>query len=113
MADWVSSGSYQDLSKGIFSRDPISVLVPTSQEGGNMQASNEEAMTAPGSVPVDIMQPAGSYFSNDPTVTPSDGTAITPGTDGKPPARGEGWVPPGKPAWGRTTVPGITRKAVR
>ena len=100
----------QDLSNNVFRKDPISVLVPTSQEGGNMRASNEEAMTAPGSVPVDVMQPAGTYFLNDPTITPSNATAIVPRTDGKPQARGQQWSLPVAPAWGKTTTPEVIRR---
>lgn len=110
--DWASNGSCQDLSNAIFSKDPVSVLVPTSQEGGNMQASNEEAMTAPGSAPVDIMEKAGHYFSNDPTITPTDGTLIEPSTDGKPQASGQANRPEyPAPAWKYRAVPEVARKA--
>jgi len=100
----------KDLSS-LLPGDPISALVPTSQEGGNMRASNEQAMTAPGSQPVDIMQPAGTYFLNDPTVTPSNSSAIEPGTDGKPQASGQsrGYAP-GAPAWTGTSSPDTVRK---
>lgn len=102
----------QDLS-GLFPKDPISALTPTSQEGGNMRASNEEAMTAPGSQPVDVMHPAGDYFGNDPTITPSNDVAIAPGTDGKPQASGQAHeYSPAPPAWKATGTPGVVRQPV-
>jgi hypothetical protein len=101
----------QDLS-GLLP-DPISALVPTSQEGGNMQASNEQAMTAPGSEPVDVMHQAGDYFGNDPTVTPSNAAVIEPATDGKPQASGQAheYSPP-SPAWKATGTPNVVRQPV-
>jgi hypothetical protein len=101
----------QDLSKVVFGSDPISALVPTSQEGGNMRASNELAMTAPGSTPVDVMQPAGEYFHNDPTVSTSNASVITPASDGKPQASSQasGYSPP-PPAWKATGTPNVVRQ---
>lgn len=102
----------QDLS-GIFAPDPISALVPTSQEGGNMRASNELAMTAPGSVPVDVMEPAGEYFHNDPTVGASNAGVIAPATDGKPQASGQArGYSPAAPAWTGTSTPAVVRRPV-
>lgn len=106
--DWVNKGSYQDISS-VLPGDPMSALVPTSQEGGNMRASNEQAMTAPGSVPVDVIQPAGEYFHNDPTLTASNATAIQPADDGKPQARTDS-VPAPSPRWAMTTRPDVKRK---
>lgn len=101
----------QDLSKSVFAPDPISALVPTSQEGGNMRASNELAMTAPGSAPVDVMQPAGEYFHNDPAMTTSNAEVITPGSDGKPQASGQaqGYAP-AAPRWAPVNPPVVVRK---
>lgn len=101
----------QDLSKTVFASDPISVLVPTSQEGGNMRASNEDAMTAPGSVPVDVMQGPGEYFHNDPHVTVSNATAIQPADDGKQQASGQArGYNPLPPAWTNVSSPVVQRK---
>jgi hypothetical protein len=99
----------QDLSS-LLPGDPVSALTPTSQEGGNMRASNEEAMTAPGSQPVDVMHPAGDYFGNDPAITATNKGAIPPGTDGKPQASSQRWTGPGTAAWSRTATPGVVRK---
>lgn len=101
----------QDLSKVVFASDPISALVPTSQEGGNMRASNEDAMTAPGSVPVDVMQGPGEYFHNDPNITVSNATAIQPASDGKQQASGQArGYSPGAPAWAPVNPPVVQRK---
>jgi len=103
----------QDLTRVVFASDPISALVPTSQEGGNMRASNELAMTAPGSAPVDVMQPAGEYFHNDPTMSTSNAEVIEPGSDGKPQASGQasGYSPP-PPAWKAAGTPDVVRRPV-
>ncbi len=52
----------------------------TSQAGGNMSSSNEQAMTAPGTPPVDPLQ--DREHQGDPTVTPIDNprTVMTTGT---------------------------------
>src|SRR5205814_9050932 len=73
----------QDLSN-ILPVDPVSALAPTSQAGGNMLSSNEEAMTAPGSQPVDVL--TDRDVQSDPKITPSNKAEIAPGTDGKPKA---------------------------
>lgn len=100
----------QDLSS-LLPGDPISVLAPTSQEGGNMRASNEQAMTAPGSVPVDVMQPAGEYFHNDPTINVSNDDVIDPADDGKPQASTQiGPVPASAPRWTSASTPAVVRK---
>lgn len=67
----------------------------TSQAGGNMQCSNKQAMTAPGSQPVDRL--SDQLVQEDPTV--EVGTQTKVGTDGKRQAKGENWSPPGAPAW--------------
>jgi hypothetical protein len=105
MADWVNNGSYQDLSNLA-----LKSLAVTSQEGGNMRASNEDAMTAPGSQPVDVMESAGHYFSNDPTIEMTNDTQIKPGTDGKPSARSGSGHAPGAPNWGKTSAPNVVRE---
>ena len=46
----------EDLTSSLPS-DPVTALAPTSQEAGNMTASNELALTAPGSQPVDPKLP--------------------------------------------------------
>ena len=112
VAEWVSSSSCRDLS-GILPVDPVSALVPTSQAGGNMLASNENAMTAPGSQPVDNLQDHQSQVLEDPSIEVSNKAPIAPGTDGKPQASGQASYSAPKPAWERTTVPEITRKAAR
>jgi hypothetical protein len=103
MPEWENHGSCQDISD-VTPKDPISALSPTSQEGGNMRASNEDALTAPGSQPVDVMEDAGRYFTNDPTIEVSNDTPIEPGTDGKPQASksADGIHNPGAPGWHRT-----------
>lgn len=112
MADWVNKGSYQDLSHGIFPVDPITALAPTSQAGGNMlaQEGNDNAMTAPGSPPVDELQPRLSQVNEDPTITPANSAQIKPGDDGKPQAsKNQGHLPPA-PAWKATAKPDVVRE---
>lgn len=111
MADrnWANNGSYQDMSAlAKYS------LAPTSQAGGNMIASNAEAMTAPGSQPVDNLDDHLSEVHEDPAIEMSNSTPIVPGTNGKPRARTDGGstgqYASGSPAWGRTTVPQVVRK---
>jgi hypothetical protein len=81
----------QDLSN--LAKDSMWV---TSQAGGNMTSSNEKAMTAPGSPPVDPLPDRAKQ--DDPTV--DLGKQTRPGDDGKPQAKGEDWSPPGPPKWG-------------
>jgi hypothetical protein len=105
MADWVNNGSCQDLSD-VLPGDPISVLAPTSQEGGNQQSSNELAMTAPGSQPVDILKDRETQV--DPKIEPTNSTQIKPGTDGKPQPGNDHL--PSAPSWGKTTAPSVVRE---
>lgn len=108
MADWVNKGSYRDLS-GMLPGDPVTALVPTSQAAGNMMSSNKNAMTAPGGVPVDPLPPSKDQGSVDIDVA---GSAIPPGTDGKPHARGQVQAAPGSPgapSWKPTTAPQTVR----
>ena len=83
----------QDLSS-VLPGDPITALVPTSQAGGNMMSSNKQAMTAPGSEPVDPL-PDRSEQGN-PKVDVS-GSKRQPGDDGKPQPK-ESYSAP-HPAW--------------
>lgn len=108
--EWVNNGSYKNLSS-VLPGDPVSVLAPTSQEGGNQQSSNEQAMTAPGSQPVDILKDRSVQV--DPRIEASNKAPIAPSDDGKPQARDEDGYAPARPAWGRTTVPSVARKAMR
>lgn len=66
---------------------------PTSQAGGNMTSSNEQAMTAPGSQPVDKL--VDRAVQSDPNVETSK--EIPVGSDGKP-QPGKTWSP-GHPSW--------------
>jgi hypothetical protein len=68
----------------------------TSQAAGNMMSSNEKAMAAPGSRPVDPLPDRDNQV--DPTVDVPKQTQ--PGDDGKTQAKGEDWSPPGPPKWG-------------
>jgi hypothetical protein len=112
VADWVKYGSIQDLS-GVLPVDPISALTITSQAGGNMLApqGNANAMTAPGTEPVDTMQKHLNQVLEDPTITPSNAAEIEPADDGKPQASGQAGYHPAKAAWAPTTVPKTVRKA--
>lgn len=85
---------------------------PTSQAGGNMIARSDEAMTAPGSQPVDNLDDHLSEVHEEPAVENTNKTPISPGTSGKPQASGQQGKPSsGTPAWGKTTVPQVVRKA--
>jgi hypothetical protein len=95
MADWVNNGSCQDLSS--LAKNS---LAPTSQAGGNMVSSNEEAMTAPGSQPVDVL--TDRDVQSDPAIEMSNSTPVKPGTDGNP-QPGNDHLPPA-PAWGKTSA---------
>jgi hypothetical protein len=92
----------QDLSKTVFSGDPITALAPVSMAGGNMMSDNKLAMTAPGSQPVDPLPPAKEQA--DPKVSASNSSRIAPGDDGKPRARATAGKPglPG-PSWKKTS----------
>lgn len=108
MATWVNNGSYQDLSD-LLPGGKVSVLAPTSQAGGNMTSSNEQAMTAPGSQPVDKL--VDRAVQSDPTIEVS-GPELPPGEDGKPQPKTT-WSPPGEPSWKPTTVPDVVRQPDR
>ena len=98
----------QDLSN-ILPVDPVSALAPTSQAGGNMLSSNEEAMTAPRSQPVDVL--TDRDVQSDPKITPSNKAEIAPGTDGKPKATQAG--KPQGARWTPTTTPTVVARAER
>lgn len=89
----------EDLTS-LLPSDPITALSPTSQAGGHVPRSNENAMTAPNNTPAadhstfDVVPVA----AEPPVVTPVSGK-VSPGDDGKPQAKGENWSPPGVPAW--------------
>lgn len=90
----------QDLSN-MLKPDPVTVLSPTSQAGGNQIVSNEFAHTAPGSVPA---QPAtsltGQVMDHTPPVIQTSGEKIPTGTDGKPQPKTT--YSPSAPAWKNT-----------
>jgi hypothetical protein len=114
MASWVNNGSYKDLTSSVLVKDPISVLAPTSQEGGNQQASNELAMTAPGSEPVNIVKDSNEDVQMDPTIKATNASEIEPADDGKPQASGQRWSgAPAAPTWARTASPDVVRKAAK
>ena len=93
----------QDLSS--LAKDSMWV---SSQAGGNRQSSNELAMTAAGSPPVDPEVPADHL--SDPHVSATSDLPV--GTSGKPQASGQsGAYKPGPPRWKPTTVPDVIRKA--
>lgn len=102
--DWVNNGSYQDLSGMPLAR---SSLWPTSQAGGNMTSSSQDAMTAPGSEPVDPLPDRAEQ--GDPAVRLPP--PVPPGTSGKPQASGQAGPQAARhPAWGRPATPGVTRE---
>jgi hypothetical protein len=90
----------QDLSK-LAKDSPWS----SSQAAGNMTSSNREAMTAPGSPPVDPVQPASDQ--GDPTV--KLGAQMPVGTSGKPQASGQTSFTPTPVRWGPVTTPDVVR----
>jgi hypothetical protein len=108
--DWDNKGSCKDLSN-LLPGDPISALAPTSQEGGNQQSSSADAMTAPGSPPVDNLRDDQNLVDVDPKVSPSNKVVIEPSDDGKPPATEMVGYSPSRPAWAPTTTPHVVRKA--
>ena len=87
----------QDLTAQVFKGDPLTALAPTSQEGGNMMASNELAQTAPGSTPFSPLPPAKQQA--DPKLNASGGPAVVKG--GKDHHPGTDYHP-GPPAWKNT-----------
>lgn len=91
----------KDLSS-LLPSDPITALAPTSQAGGNMMSDSKQAMTAPGSEPVDPL-PDRSDQGN-PKVTASNGQKIMPAHDGKPQASKQlDTTPAPRPAWTKTS----------
>jgi hypothetical protein len=103
MADWVNNGSCQDLSG--LARDSMWV---TSQAAGNRQSKPDNAMTAPGSSPVDRELPEDQMA--DPTV--ETGPVRPVGSDGKPRASATtGDWRPGPVAWSKTTTPDVVRES--
>ena len=77
----------------------------SSQAAGNMSSSNRLAQTAPGSPPVDPVQPAAKQ--GDPTV--KLGTPMKTGTSGKPQASGQASYTPNPVRWGPVTKPDVVR----
>lgn len=100
---WENNGSYQDLSSLA-----LNSLWPTSQAAGNMTSDAKEAMTAPGSEPVDPLPDRD--HQGDPTV--KLGAKTPPGTDGKPQASGQSGGPSyPEPSWKPTTKPQVVRRS--
>jgi len=91
----------QDLSNLL--GDPVNVLAPTSQAGGNQVYGNDNAMTAPGSAPSAPATSADGEVLNHPApkVTVTPGPKIEPGSDGKPRPRA-GELSASAPAWKNT-----------
>lgn len=99
MADWVNNGSCRDLSE--LAKDS---MWPTSQAAGNRQSTSDNAMTAPGSSPVDRELPESQMADPEVEVGP-----VRPvGGSGKPRAKA-GNMTAGSPAWSRTTTPDVVR----
>ena len=98
----------QDLSN-LLPGGRLGALTVTSQAGGNMLAENDQAMTAPGSEPVDNLQNHLSQVKEEPQMKAS-GPVIPPATSGKPQASEEKWTPPGEPAWKKVSPPEVVRK---
>lgn len=106
MADWVNSGSYQDLTK-VLPADPISALAPTSQHGGNQIWANN-AHTAPGGASGDLGNDLNeAVIVNAPVIEAQP--VIRPGSDGKPPAKA-GPYTPGTVTWSKTATPDGVRE---
>ena len=101
-AEWVSNGSYKDLSDMPLAKTS---LWPTSQAAGNMTSTSEQAMTAPGSPPVDPLPDRD--HQGDPSV--KLGAEMATGTSGKPQASRETSYTPAPARWRRTTVPDVVR----
>jgi hypothetical protein len=90
MPDWDNHGTVRDLSE--LAADSMWL---TSQSAGNMTSSSKQAMTAPGSTPVDPLP--DRVHQSDPQVVPS-GPQIEVGTSGKPQARTDSGPAP-RAAW--------------
>jgi hypothetical protein len=98
---WENHGTVQDLSSLAENS-----LTATSQAAGNMMSSNRQAMTAPGSQPVDPLPPMQDQ--DDPNLTMSP--EIATGTSGKPQASGQaGKHNPPRPSWKLTGCPDVER----
>lgn len=99
---WENKGSYQDLS-----RLADDSMWPSSQAAGNMTSSSREAMTAPGSSPVDPVPDRNQQ--GDPTIRL--GAEMPTGTSGKPQASGQVSAAraPRRAGWGAVTVPQVVR----
>ena len=95
---WENKGSYQDLSS--LAKDSI---WPSSQAAGNMTSSSREAMTAPGSSPVDPIPDRNKQ--GDPSILL--GPQMPVSDDGKP--QPDVSYTPNPVRWGKTTVPRIVR----
>jgi hypothetical protein len=106
--NWENKGSCKDLSN-LLPQDPISALSPTSQEGGNQQSSNEDAMTAPGSQPVDVLKDRDVQV--DPKIEASNKRQIEPTDDGKPLTTEQIGYQARKAAWQPPVPPSVKRKA--
>jgi hypothetical protein len=90
----------QDLSG--LAKDSLTV---SSMGAGNMTSSNRLALTAPGSVPVDPVQPEAAQ--GDPTI--DLGTPMKTGTSGKPQASRQETYTPSPARWGPVTAPEVVR----
>lgn len=99
---WENKGSYQDMSD--LASDSI---WPSSQAAGNMTSSSRQAMTAPGSAPVDPVPDRNRQ--GDPSIPL--GSEMATGTSGKPQASGQASAAPAnrRVRWGSTTVPKVVR----
>ena len=101
MADfsWENKGSYADMSELA-----VNSMWPTSQAGGNMQSSAKEALTAPGSEPVDPVPDRSEQ--GDPHIDLAQ--PMPTGQDGKRRVSA-GSRPSVSASWGQTTRPKIDR----
>lgn len=77
----------------------------SSQGAGNMTSSNRLAQTAPGSPPVDPLQPAEKQ--GDPTI--QLGAQMPVGTSGKTQASGQASYTPNLVRWGPVSAPKVIR----
>lgn len=81
---------------------------PSSMAGGNMQSSNRNAYTAPGSAPVDPIPDRTEQ--GDPNI--DLGSPMKTGTSGKPQASGQASYTPNPVRWGATSAPKVVRAPV-
>lgn len=82
-------------------------ITATSQAAGNMLSSNAQAMTAPGSEPVDPLPDRARQ--DDPNLTQS-GPDLPVGYSGKPQASEQAGTPSQpRPQWAPAATPGVTR----